>query len=244
MTVLQVFYLFDIVNAAGTPVKTAGPIVFDMPPGAKNATVIEGSTPLAFARGTQVTVEGPFAPGATSLQMACTLPQSGEATIALRLPIGLDQVTVMAEKVGDMVLTSAQLTNMRESADGAKRFLFASGPGLAAGEVLSFELTGLPHHPLWPRNLALVLAVVILGAGGWAAFRPGGAPGVLARRQLEGRRETTVRRGGAARPADRGWHARPGTEGARRAELVAELERIYGELDTEAGPGDDQGLAA
>jgi len=242
---LQVFYVLEIVNGASTPVKTAGPIVFDMPEGAKGTTVIEGSTPLAFARGTQVTVEGPFAPGATSLQIACTLPQSGEATIALKLPITLDQATVVAEKTGDMVLTSAQLPNVRESADGAKRFLFGSGPGLAAGQVLSFELQGLPHHPLWPRNLALVLAVVILGAGGWAAFRPGGAPGkVLARRQLEARREKLFDE--AAR-LDRQIAAGTSDQGrkvARRAEIVAELEKIYGELDTEAGPRDDQGLAA
>jgi hypothetical protein len=242
---LQVFYVLDIVNAGSAPVKTAAPIVFDMPPGAKGTTVIEGSTPLAFARGDQVTVEGPFAPGATSLQIACTLPQSGEATIALKLPIALDQATVVAEKAGDMVLTSAQLPNVRESSDGGKRFLFASGPGLAAGQVLSFDLQGLPHHPVWPRNLALVLAAVILGAGGWAAFRPGGAPGqVRARRQLQARREKLFEEAARLDRQIAAGTPDQGRKAARRGEIVAELEKIYGELDTEAVPRDEQGLVA
>ncbi|RPJ67723.1 MAG: hypothetical protein EHM24_20725 [Acidobacteria bacterium] len=242
---LQVFYVFDIVNGGSAPVKTGEPVVFDMPPGAQGTTVIEGSTPLAFARGPRVTVEGPFPPGVTSLQIACTLEQAGETTIALKLPIALDQATVVAEKAGDMVLASAQLPNVRESADGGKRFLFAAGPGLAAGQVLSFELKGLPHHPVWPRNLALALAAAILGAGAWAAFRPGGAPGaVLARRKLEARREKLFEEAARLDRQVPGGGADDGRRIARRAEIVAELEKIYGELDTEAGGRGDQGLAA
>ena len=187
---LQLFYVLDIVNPGAAPVKTAAPLVFDMPRGAQGTTVVEGSTPLAFARGSRVTVEGPFAPGSTSLQIACTLPQSGAASIELVLPAALEQAMVVAEKVGDMVLTSPHLPNVRETADGGKKFLFASGPGLAAGQALSFELQGLPHHPTWPRTLALALALAVVGAGAWGAFRPGRESGeILARRHLEARRE-------------------------------------------------------
>ena len=242
---LSLFYVFDIVNPGSTPVKTQEPLVFEMPKGAQGTTVIEGSTPLAIARGPRVTVEGPFAPGVTSLQVAATIPHSGEVHVALQLPVALDQAMVITEKAGDMVLASPQLPNVRESADGGKRFLFASGPGLAAGQVFSFELHGLPHHPTWPRTLALVLAALVLAAGGWAAFRPGGAPAdVLARRQLEARRDKLLNE--AAR-LDRQLAAGSGDQprqAARRAEIVAELERIYGELDTEAGSRGDQGLAA
>lgn len=242
---LQLFYLFDIVNSGATPVKTAEPLVFEMPQGAKGTTVMEGSTPLAIARGPRVTVEGPFPPGSTSLQVACTLPQSGRVSIALKLPAALDQAMVVAEKAGNTVMTSPHLPNIRETADGGKRFLFASGPGLAAGQTLTVDLDGLPHHPTWPRNLALALAVLILAAGAWGAFRTGGTSADLrTRRQLAARRErlfdevVRLDRDLAEGGIDGERHA------ARRSAVVAELERIYGELDTEAGSTGDQGLPA
>ncbi len=74
---LQVYYLFDFVNAQSTPVKTE-PLVFTLPKGAKNATVLEGSAPNGVAKGASFVVSGPFAPGTTSVQLAL-LPRSGGA---------------------------------------------------------------------------------------------------------------------------------------------------------------------
>ena len=39
---LNVFNIFQIVNTARTPVRTAAPVVFDLPPGATGAGVLEG----------------------------------------------------------------------------------------------------------------------------------------------------------------------------------------------------------
>ena len=44
-----------------------------------------------------------------------------------------------------------------------------TGPGLAAGQSLSFEIAGLPHRATWPRTLALTLASIIVAAGVWGA---------------------------------------------------------------------------
>ena len=52
---LNVFNIFQIVNTARTPVRTAAPVVFDLPPGATGAGVLEGSAPNAVAAGSRVT---------------------------------------------------------------------------------------------------------------------------------------------------------------------------------------------
>lgn len=240
--VLQVYYLLEIVNDAPTPVRTA-PLVFDLPRGAVNATVLEGSPPNAVAKGARVTVPGPFAPGATSMQIAYSLAPAGTVSIRQPLPAALGQVAVLVEKVGPTVVSSSQLTTVREGNQAGKSFVLGTGPGLKAGDVLAIDISGLPHQVAWPRNLALALGGLVLFAGAWGALRTGGrSAAVAARQQLEQRREELFgellrlrapgRTGEAGTPAD-----------SRRRELVAELEKVYGELDTGAAlPRGDQGL--
>jgi hypothetical protein len=242
--VLQVYYIFDIVNPSSETVKTS-PLVFELPPSAENATVLEGSARNAVAKGRTITATGPFAPGVTSVEMAYSLPPGERASIRLPLPAPMVQVAVMVEKVGAMVVSSPQLTDLRENSDGGKQFVVGTGPALAAGSVLSVDITGLPHRETWPQYAALALGLVALAGGAWGAARTGGrSADSLARAELEKRREAAFtallrieQRSTAGRPED-------AATAERRAELKAELERIYGELDTESsGARDDQGLA-
>jgi hypothetical protein len=46
-------------------------------------------------------------------------------------------------------------------------------PALPAGQTLTLDITGLPHHAAWPRNVALGMAGTIMAIGLWAAFAPG-----------------------------------------------------------------------
>jgi hypothetical protein len=244
--VLQVYFLIDLVNAGAAPVKTASPIVFEMPPGAQNTTILEGSSPSASAKGPRVTVNGPFAPGSTSVQVAFQMPPGERAHVRLALPVDFPQPAVIVEKVGAMGLSSAQLPTTREAGDGGRPFVMGMGPALAAGQVLAFDVTGIPHHPVWPRRLALALAALLLGAGAWISLGRGRRSGQEAARQvLEARREAIFAR---LLQIERD-RRRPGTADpdldVRRASLVAELETIYGELDAEAPAGrPEQGSAA
>ncbi len=161
-------------------------------------------------------------------------------------PVAIEQVAVMAEKVGPMVVASPQMTTIREGNEGGRTFVLGMGPGLKAGGVLAMDISGLPHQPTWPRNLALALAVLTLGFGVWGAVRTGGrTAAAAARQQLERRREKVF-----AELIRLEQQRKAGTAGdeefaEKRADLVGELERIYGELDTEAqGPRGDQGMAA
>jgi hypothetical protein len=243
--VLQVYYLFDIVNPSSETIKTS-PLVFELPAAGQNATVLEGSARNAVAKGRTVTVTGPFAPGVTSVEMAYSLPPGERASIRLPLPAPLAQVAVMVEKVGAMVVSSPHLTNLREDSDGGKQFVIGMGPALAAGSVLSIDIMGLPHRATWPQYAALALGLVALAGGAWGASRTGGrSAAALARAELEKRREAAFTE--LLRIEQRSTPGQPddARTGQRRAELKAELERIYGELDAEpSGPSDDQGPTA
>jgi hypothetical protein len=239
---LEVFYVLDVTNPGEAPVQT-GPLVIELPAGAQDVAILEGSSPQAAARGRQVTVTGPFAPGRTPVQVAYRLPIGGDR-LALNqvFPARLDQLALMVQQVGGVQVTSKQIASAREVPADGRTYIMAMGPAVPAGSALSLAFAGLPHRPAWPRTLALVLAIGILGIGAWAAV--GRTDREAAGRQaLERRREAMF--GELVRLEDR---ARQGsldqrTYEARRADLVAGLERIYGELDTVGGGSGDEGLA-
>jgi hypothetical protein len=190
----EVFYLLDIVNTGPQPVTTE-PLVFDLPAGATNAAVLEGSSQQAEARGSRVTISGPFQPGTTSVQIAYNLPASGDRlVISQKLPVSLSQLLLAVQKVGGVRVTSNQVGDQREVSDQGRTFMMATGPAVRAGDSVTFELTGLPHQATWPRNLALALALVVLAVGGWSATRTPDRTGPAAeRRRLEDRRERIFR---------------------------------------------------
>ena len=106
-----------------------------------------------------ITVAGPFAPGrdARAVRLLDAVLRR-DLTIEQRLPVALGRVIVLAQKVGEMQLESPQITEQREMRPRAD-YIVGQGPAFTAGATLSFSFTGLPHEPLWPRNVALALAV-------------------------------------------------------------------------------------
>jgi hypothetical protein len=242
--VLQVYYVLDIVNPGAVPVKTA-PLIFEMPSGAQNTSVLEGSSPAASAKGPRVTVNGPFAPGSTSVQVGFDLPPGDTARVRLPLPADYLQPTVIVEKAGTMGLASAQLQTVREGSDAGKAFVMGMGRALKAGQVFAFDVTGIPHHPTWPRTVALALAVAVLAAGAWASFSRGRRSGEAAAREaLQARRGAIFAQLLQIEQQRKRGDGEAGLDD-RRAALVAELEKIYGELDADAPGGRaDQGFAA
>ena len=235
--VLNVFMLLDVVNPAKTPVQPPQPLVVELPAESQGAGVMEGSAPNAVLQGKQLTINGPFVPGSTLVQAGFALPIGGSSlTWEQRLPAALDQLSIMAQKVGDMQLQSAQVAEHRDMPVQGEMFIVAKGPGVAAGQPLRLTFTGLPHHATWPRNLALVLAVALLGAGVWASTSSAkpAAEEQARRKRLDNRRErlfaelTGLERQHRERTIDSERYA------ARRKELVAALERVYAELDGEA----------
>jgi hypothetical protein len=234
---LNSFALLEIVNAAKTPVKTAQPIVFDLPPAAVGAGLLDGSTPQASVLGKRVIVNGPFAPGTTTVQFGYSLPISGGSmTVEQVLPVAIGQVSVMAQKVGDMQLQSPQIAEHRDMPLQGETFIVGKGPALAAGQTIAFTLTGLPHQPVWPRNVALALAAGILVAGVWATCRrsPASQAEDERRKRLDARRDRLFAELTAIEEQHREQTIDPERYAARRRELVGALERVYAQLNDEA----------
>ena len=235
--VLNVFMLLDVVNAAKTPVQPPQPLIVQIPAESQGAGVMEGSAPNAVVTGKQLTINGPFAPGSTLVQAGFALPIEGSSlTWEQRLPAGLDQLSIMAQKVGDMQLQSPQIAEHRDMPVQGEMFIVAKGPGIAAGQPMRLTFSGLPHHATWPRNLALVLAMAVLGAGAWASTRSAkpAAEEQTRRKRLDTRRERLFAELTAIEQQHRDQTIDPERYAARRKELVAALERVYGELDGEA----------
>lgn len=237
---VTVYYVLDIVNGATSPVNPAQPFVFTLPAAAVGTAVIQGSSPLAGNKGREVTVAGPFPPGTTAIQVAAEYPiGAGTIEIAQPFPAAVPQLVVIAKKSGDLKLTSPQFERIEESVIEGTAVVLGMGRALAAGQTFSLTISGLPHHSSAPRNIALVLASAIILIGAWAATMSGAnqADRASERKRLVARREKLFQ--DLVRLEHE--HGRGKVEGARyrarREELLASLEHVYGALDEDdAGP--------
>lgn len=233
---LNSFGIFEIVNAASVPVKTQ-PVVFELPASAVGAGLLEGTTKQASVSGKRVIVTGPFAPGNTVVQFGYSLPISGGSmTVEQMMPLPLGQVSVLVQKVGDMQLQSPAVAEHRDMPLQGETFIVGKGPGVPAGHVIRFSFSGLPHQPLWPRNVALVLATAILAAGVWGSRRrtPATQADQERRKRLDSKRERLFAELSSIEEQHRDHTIDPERYAARRRELLASLERIYAQLDDEA----------
>ncbi|NOT27111.1 MAG: hypothetical protein HOP16_13510 [Acidobacteria bacterium] len=232
---LRVFYILDVLNNARARVDIGGPLIIDLPRGAGGAAVIQGSSPSATVSGDRLTVTGPFAPGVTSVQVGFTLAHDGpDLELQQTWPVALEQLTVAAEKIGALSIASPQFSTVGEikSGDGTP-FLLASGAALPAGSTLTLQLSGLPSHSALPRQVALALALAIIGAGAWLSYKP--RPGGPSKAKLASRRDELLADLAAIEKRRRRGES-SGRDAQRQPELLAELEGIYGELD-EVRPG-------
>jgi hypothetical protein len=232
-----VFNVVQIVNSGGAAVSTPAPLVFDLPESAQGAGMLEGSSPQAKIAGKRVTVTGPFAPGSTPVQFAYSLPYSGgDLTVRQKLPAALDHVAVVAQKGPEVRLQSPQFSEQREMAVEGQTYIAAKGPALAAGSTLTFNFTGLPHQPVWPRNVALALALAVLAGGAWGMLRGGRTTSAeeARRRALQASRDRLFAELASIETQHRERTIDPERYADRRQQLVAALERVYAEMDEEA----------
>jgi hypothetical protein len=232
---LDVYYLLTVNNPASTPVKTATPFYFDMPTGATGTTVLDGSSPNARADGSRVYFDGPFPPGDTSIQVACALPvYGGTVDIKQTFPATFSQLAVIVRKLGDMKLSSPQLTRQQDMPMNGEIAIVAEGSSVQAGQPFVLTLSGVPHHSAAPRYTALSIAVIVALVGIWVSSTPQDATAKKSeRQQLIARREKLFQelvRLENDRRNNRGDKAR---YSERREELLATLEQLYGALDTE-----------
>jgi hypothetical protein len=247
---VEVFYLLNITNNQRAPVNPPTPFALDMPAGAIGTAIMDGSSPQASVKGLRVTVQGPFAPGQTLVQVAFELPaQDGSIDIAQKLPANLGQLAVIVKKVGETTLKSPQLKEQREMPAEGDVFIAATGGPVTAGQPIELTVDGVPHHSQAPRRVALSLALVVVLIGAWFATRPTGDAAAQAaeKKRLLARREKLFNELMRLEHDRRNGRADDRRYASRREELVAALEETYSALDThDTGPepADRAGLAA
>ena len=115
-------------------------------------------------------------------------------------------------------------------------YILAQGPALQSGRTLAVTVSGLPHHSPWPRRIALALAVVMLGTGFWfAGRRPSPTANAARIKQLSGKREKIFSELVRLEQQRRAGSIDAAKYAERRPALVAQLERVYRDLDAEGG---------
>jgi hypothetical protein len=170
---LNIYYVVQVLNPASGPVDLGGPLVFELPETARGTTVMQGSTPNAKPNGARVVVTGPFPPGRTDVNIAYELPFSGStANLEQTWPADAQAFSIFALKTGEMDLVSDQIARKQNAVEQGQPIVLGMTPVLKKGETFAVSVTGLPSHPVWPRNTALGAASVIILAGLWAAFGP------------------------------------------------------------------------
>lgn len=230
---LQLYYLLDIVNKASVPVNPTAPFAFDMPTGSSGCAPLEGASPLAKISGGHVSIEGPFPPGSTFLHVACNVPAaSASLDLVQRFPAALEQLAVVARKVGDIRLASAQLATQQEMQAQGEAYIVATGPPVAAGQAVALTVSGLPHHSATPRWITLTIAMAIVLGGVWAATRTPEAPARTdERKRLVARRDKLFGDLIRLEQDHRNGRTDERRYATRREELFSALEHVYGALD-------------
>ena len=231
------FYILQIVNARPRRCSRPTSFTIELPEGAQGASMMQGSSPQASVAGPKVVVAGRSRRVRLEVQVAFTLPYTaGELDVEQRLPVALAQVTLLVEKVGEMQLESPQIAQHREIKAEADIYILGQGPGIKAGDALTFTVSGLPHRPLWPRNLALALAALIAGRRDLGQCAPGarGRRRTRRRQKLSAKRDRLFAELAGLEEQQRSGALNDDRYQSRRGELVRALERIYAELDEEA----------
>ena len=160
---LNVYYVVELLNTARSPVDIGGPVVFDLPQGARGASILEGSTKQAVVSGARITVTGPFASGSTNVHVGFSLPFSGSiAPIRQAFPVPAQGLTVIGLQSNGLDIRSPQFTSRQFATDQGRRVV-AKSPASAK----RVRRPGLPRAFSW---LYRPLGSGVRCAGLWAAF--------------------------------------------------------------------------
>ena len=229
---VAVYYILEIVNNNTNPVNPNPPFAFDMPKGALGTTILDGSSPIARSKGAHVSLGGPVPPGKTTIQVVAEMPtDTGTLDVVQTFPAPIDRLAVLVKKVGETKLSSPNIERQQDFPNEGQVVIGAMGGTVPAGKPIELHLEDLPHHSQIPRFTALALAGGVVLIGVFAATRKQNATAIdTERKKLTARREKLFgelvklereRRNG--RTDERST--------ARREELMAQLEHIYGALD-------------
>ena len=177
---------------------------------------------------------GPVPPGRMQIRFAFGLPLAREITFAQKMPLAMESVHIITDRIDDLVVDGPVVQAKKEIDDkGRKLWLLGQDDKLAAGGTVELTLHNLPLPDKRGAWAALAISLCIGLWGFVMAREPARASAGDKRRKLEERREkllgelvTLEEQRAAGRIDEAKWKP-------RREDLVGSLERVYRELDAE-----------
>ncbi len=221
---IEVAEMLHLENPGTTPIDPgSGGLHIPLPESAVQATsVAPQPRPELTVSGHEALWRGPIPPGETEIDIAYVLAYKGDSvSVHQPMSVALDDVLVLAEKMENLEIHGNQLSSETQKIGGRTALIYR-GPGVSAGQMLSLEVTGLPHSdPTW-RFLAAGLSIAIVFGFGIFAFR-----GRSLHQELLDRKERLLTELVAleSKGGDQAKRAR------KREELTSKLADTYRELD-------------
>jgi hypothetical protein len=235
------------------PLENKSDQLFDPGPGAveiplptefTGAEAGQGDRKIEIRPGRGVAVHGTISPkralggndakaAGNEVTFGFVMPYHGDSREFVQpMPTGIGLQTLIAEQIPGLEITGPGVGAREESKElnGHKYWIMPSA-AIPPGGVLTFSIKGLPSTDHTGRNVALALALALLGAAIVFARRPEDA----ARRAASSERDRLTARREAlfAELVAVERQARAGAVGAtpeRRRELVGKLEGVYQQL--------------
>jgi hypothetical protein len=248
---LQFLEMFPIENSSDKMFDPGpGALEIPLPQGFVGAEAQESDRKIDVRQNHGMAVHGVFAPkratvGTTAknagneVVFGFVLPYHGETrAFAQPMPNGIGPFTLITEQIPGLTVSGPGIGARQQRELGGRKYWVMPGDQIAPGGVLEFTMNGLPATDSTGRNVAGVLALLLVGSAIAFGRRPkaGEAGGkgsngddeANERDRLIDRREETfaelvslerkAREGAGAAPAD------------RRKQLVTRLEQIYRDL--------------
>jgi hypothetical protein len=242
---LQFLEMFPLENRSDKMFDPSpGAIEIPLPQGFVSAEAQEGDRKIDVRQNHGMAVHGAFSPeraivGTTAknagqeVVFGFVLPYHGETrAFSQPMPNGIGTFTLITEQIPGLTVSGPGIGERQERELGGRKYWVMPGEPIAPGGVLEFTLNGLPSTDATGRNVAGILALMLIAGAFTFGRRPkSGAKGVdvaAERDRLVDRREATFTDLLALERAAREQGAPPPAD--RRKQMVTKLEQIYRDL--------------
>jgi hypothetical protein len=242
---LQILEMFPLENRSDKMFDPGpGAIEIPLPKGFVSAEAQEGDRKIDVRQNYGMAVHGVFTPqrailGTTAknagqeVVFGFVLPYHGHThAFSQPMPNGIGTFTLITEQIAGLTVTGPGIGEREERELGGRKYWVMPAGPIAPGGVLAFTLNGLPSTDSTGRNVAGILALMLIAGAFAFGRRPGsgGRDGDVAdeRNQLVDKRESTFAELLALERAARDQGAPPPAD--RRKQLVGRLEQIYRDL--------------
>ncbi len=210
-------------------------LTFRLPEQARRLSVDGNSLPFVAAEdGSSIRATEPLGEGKRSLTAGYFVDLDGtQATLRRGVPVSLMNARVIIESAPGLSVGVSVPHQTRESDLNGIRFTVVEFGAVRAGDDLTLTFTGLPSRSTWPRTLAVLVALAVVGWMVLALSRRDrvSSPTALGPLAPAARRERILRALELLEAEQKAGKVKEKAYQRRRAELLFELAAALGEQE-------------